>query len=93
MPVKKYMLDGRKIRSVDDLYDQIQAALSVPDFFGRNLDALWDVLSTDTEGPFEIVWKHASTSQKAMKKDFERILQFFKDLEDDRSDFKLTLEK
>ncbi|MCK7468404.1 MAG: barstar family protein [Desulfosudis oleivorans] len=46
------------IRSLDDLYDQLASRLSLPAHFGRNLDALWDVLSTDIEGPFEIVWKH-----------------------------------
>jgi hypothetical protein len=32
-------------RSLDDLYDQLQADLALPGWFGRNLDALADVLS------------------------------------------------
>ncbi|HPI54933.1 MAG TPA: barstar family protein [Chitinophagaceae bacterium] len=38
-------LDGRHIQSMDDFYDQLQDALSLPDYFGRNLDALFDILS------------------------------------------------
>lgn len=38
-------IDGRHIQSMDDLYDQLRDALSLPDYFGRNLDALYDILS------------------------------------------------
>ena len=93
MPVKRCTLDGRSISSIDDFYDQLEAKLSLPDHFGRNLDGLWDVLSTDVEGPFEIVWKDADFSKKSMKRDFERVIQLLKDLEDDRTDFKLKIEK
>lgn len=38
---KRFVLDGRKIRSEEDFYDQIDAQIGCP---GRNLDALVDVL-------------------------------------------------
>jgi hypothetical protein len=50
--IRSAILLGRAIHSLDDLYDQISTRLSLPAHFGRNLDALWDVLSTDVEGPF-----------------------------------------
>lgn len=92
MPVKQCMLDGRAIRSLDDLYDLLSSRLSLPKHFGRNLDALWDVLSTDVEGPFEIVWQHADDSKKLMGKDFDRVLKSLQELEDERDDFKLKIE-
>lgn len=64
MPIKRCALNGKTIRSLDDLYDQLSKRLSLPKHFGRNLDALWDVLSTDVEGPFEITWRHADSSKK-----------------------------
>ena len=69
------------------------APLSLPEHFGRNLDALWDVLSTDVEGPFEIVWKHSGDSKKLMGKDFDRAVKLFKDLQKERDDFTLKIEK
>ena len=93
MPVKRCTLNGRAISSIDDFYEQLETKLSIPNHFGRNLDALWDVLTTDIKGPFEIVWKDAEASKKSMKRDFERVLQLLKDLEDDRRDFKLRIEK
>jgi len=92
MPMRQCTLDGKTIRSLDDLYDQLSIQLSLPEHFGRNLDALWDVFSTDVEGPFEIVWKHTGDSKKAMGKDFERVVKLLQELEKERDDFTLRTE-
>ncbi len=66
MPVKKYVLDGQAIQSLDSFYQVIGKVLPLPDYFGRNLDALADVLTTDLDGPCEILWEHATVSKQAM---------------------------
>lgn len=93
MPIKQCVLDGRMIRSLDDLYDQLSFQLSLPEHFGRNLDALWDVLSTDVAGPIGIVWKYTTHSKKLMGKDFYRTVKLLKGLEKERDDFTLKIEK
>jgi ribonuclease inhibitor len=93
MPIKQCTLDGKTVRSLDDLYDQLSIRLSLPEHFGRNLDALWDVLSTDVRGPFEIVWKHAGDSKKLMGNDFNRAVKLLKDLQKERDDFTLKIEE
>ena len=93
MPINRCVLNGKSIRSLDDLYDQISTRFSLPAHFGRNLDALWDVLSTDIEGPFEIVWEHSADSKKLMGKDFNRATKLLKDLQKERNDFTLKIEK
>jgi ribonuclease inhibitor len=92
MRIKRCTLNGLKIKSLDNLYDRLENRLSLPPHFGRNLDALWDVLSTDVEGPFEIVWTHSDDSKKSMGKDFQRVIKLLKELKKERDDFKLTLE-
>jgi ribonuclease inhibitor len=93
MPIRQCTLDGKTIRSLDDLYDQLSIPLSLPEHFGRNLDALWDVLSTDVEGSFKIVWKHTGDSRKLMGKDFDRAVKLLKHLQKERDDFTLKIEK
>lgn len=93
MPIRQCTLDGKTVRSLDDFYDQLSIRLSLPEHFGRNLDALWDVLSTDVEGPFEIVWKHTGDSKKLMGKDFDRAVKLLKDLQKERKDFTLKIEE
>jgi ribonuclease inhibitor len=89
MPVKKYILNGSAIQSLSDFYDEITQALSLPGYFGRNLDALSDVLTTDIEGPFEIVWESSSASKKTMKKDYSKIAALLKLIARQRDDFKI----
>ena len=91
MPLKKYTLNGSAIHSLDDLYDQLARQLTLPPHFGRNLDALWDLLSTDLEGPFEICWKHTAESKKFMGRDYARAIKLLRDLEKERADFRLKI--
>ena len=92
MPVKQCILDGSKIRSLDDLYDQISNQISLPGHFSRNLDALWDVLSADIEGPFEIIWKQSDISKNLLGINYDRMLGLFQELEKERSDFVFKIE-
>ena len=94
MPVKRSVkhckLPGRSIRSIEEFYDAIARKLQLPEYFGRNLDALWDVLTTDIAGPVEIVWEDSAASKKSMGKDFEKVLTLLRDVEKERDDFEVT---
>jgi len=92
MPVKRYTVDGNKIRTLDDFYDRISHRMNLSDHFGRNLDALWDVLAFDIEGSFEIKWMHADKSRKSMGEDFDRVVKLLRELEEERDDFHLNIE-
>ena len=39
-------LDGTVLTSKEELHNTVFYQLALPDYYGRNLDALWDVLST-----------------------------------------------
>ena len=41
----KYILNGMNMTSREAAHDEIVRVLPVPDYYGRNLDALWDVVS------------------------------------------------
>ena len=95
MPMKKKrcLLSGKTVRSLDIFYDEIARQLAFPKHFGRNLDALWDVLSTDIEGPIEVGWKNPDSSRLEMGGDFDRVLAVLKDVEKARKDFRVRLGK
>lgn len=90
MPVKKYVLNGGAIQSLSDFYDEITRLLSLPGYFGRNLDALADVLTTDIQGPFEIAWELSSASKKAMGNDYSKIAALLKRVARERDDFRIA---
>ncbi|MFE7594281.1 barstar family protein [Kitasatospora sp. NPDC057512] len=69
-------IDGSRIRTVSDVHDALAGPLDFGPYYGRNLNALWDRLSTDVERPVEIVWEDSATSRERLGAEvFERIVQ------------------
>ena len=93
MRKKRCLLSGKTVRSLDVFYDEMARQLGFPKHFGRNLDALWDVLSADIEGPVEVVWENPDSSRLAMGRDFDRLLAVLKDVQKARKDFRVHLGK
>ncbi|NVN93129.1 MAG: barstar family protein [Desulfuromonadales bacterium] len=95
MPVKKTtcIIDGRNVRSLEEFYGELSRQLPFPPTFGNNLDALWDVLTTDIAGSLRIVWNGAETSHRAMGKDFETVVALLRDVGKERKDFSVTIQE
>lgn len=49
-------LDTTEVESVEAFYDEVTTAWELPSYFGRNLDALFDVLGDLTVEPLVLVW-------------------------------------
>lgn len=59
-------LDGHQIRTEADFHRQVAALLDFGPYYGRNLDALRDRLSTDVPRPVHLTWTAARASRAAM---------------------------
>jgi ribonuclease inhibitor len=44
---KSYLINGKKILNKHQLHDYLIHVFQLPEYYGRNLDALWDCLSTN----------------------------------------------
>jgi len=49
--MKDIILQGSQMQTRTAMHDHLAAVLPAPDYYGRNLDALWDVLSSGS-------WRH-----------------------------------
>lgn len=49
----KVVLDGSRMTDRESLWDYVKEVLFLPDYFGRNLDALYDVL-TEHRAPLTV---------------------------------------
>ncbi|MET3651789.1 barstar family protein [Dyella japonica] len=67
-------IDGAFIRSEADFHAVLAEELGLPSHYGRNLDAMWDVLSTDVERPVVLVWKNSRLSSDALGGKFAQIV-------------------
>jgi ribonuclease inhibitor len=68
------------VRTAEEFHRQIAGAFLFPDYYGRNLDALWDVLRIDIERPSELIWLDAKLSRKAMPSEFKQLVRLFEEL-------------
>ena len=66
---------GSKIYTGQDFHNQISKIFSIQDYYGNNLDALWDLLSTNVERPITLVWKDAIFSKNQLKSTFIEIIK------------------
>ena len=67
-------IDGASVRSEADFHAVLVEKLGLPSHYGRNLDAMWDVLSTDVERPLVLVWKNSKLSSDALGGKFAQIV-------------------
>ena len=74
-----YILDGKKILTSQQFHEQIMKVIpDFPDFYGKNLDALWDVLSGFIDTNIKIIWKDHAISREAMGEHFDGIIETFR---------------
>ena len=67
------VINGSDIKTEADFHKHLAVALDFPPHYGSNLDALWDILSTDIERPITLVWENSAVSKEAMGDEFTRI--------------------
>ena len=91
----KLILDGNAIKSEGDFHDAIDHAAHAAGFegYGRNLDALWDVITAILPLPVDARWLNADACRDALGDRFGRIVWVFRDAEQELgSSFRFTLE-
>ncbi len=83
-------LDGRQ-RSKRAVLARLARELGFPAHFRPNLDALFDVLTTDLEGPITIDWRLTGNARKALAGDYDAIARTLADAARARDDLTLRL--
>lgn len=58
------VLDGTKMNSKEEFHAELIKKFQLPEYYGKNRDALWDLLSTDLPTPSKIRWIKYSTAKK-----------------------------
>lgn len=69
-----YELDGRRLSDRQEAHTYLQEMLPLPDYYGKNLDALYDVLTENNKDT--ILWiLHASAVDPAIASVFEDAME------------------
>lgn len=74
--MKTVSFDFERIGSMEDFYKIAKNELRLPDYFGENLDALWDCLTGDLELPVQVRFINLSMNQLEQ---FDKLIGLFED--------------
>ena len=91
--MKKYIFDRNEFKWAEEFYDLIQKEMELPDWFGKNADALWDMLTGYVDMPCEIILKNFTGKENDYNEEIiTKILQCLFDAEKQfPNDFKITI--
>ena len=62
----KIIIDGWDIENKNDFYQRIDDQMELPDYFGRNLDALYDIFTEKEPGTITIEFVHYDALEEAL---------------------------
>ena len=71
-------LDGREMRDRATTHNYLKEHLNLPDYYGRNLDALYDLLTENGEGR-TIILSHKSEMEQQLSHYAVALLDTFQD--------------
>ncbi|HJA89491.1 MAG TPA: barstar family protein [Candidatus Jeotgalibaca merdavium] len=77
--MEQIILDGREFLDKETSHDYLSRQLGLADHYGRNLDALWDCLTTDFT-PKRIVIRHPQAISQQLGRYGVMLLSLFSQL-------------
>lgn len=83
------ILKGDEIKSVSDFHAKIKELLELPEYYGENLDALWDCLTGWVETPLTLIWKDFNLSKESLGEYAEKIFNLFQDAQKEVNGLKI----
>lgn len=90
--MKKYIFNRDEFTWAEEFYDIIKKKMELPNYFGCNADALWDMLTGYIDTPCEIVLVGFGKEENVYNRNFlQRIISCFEDAAKEYPEqFKLT---
>jgi ribonuclease inhibitor len=86
------ILKGSKINTIEEFHKEISEILEFPNYYGNNLDALWDCLIGWVEPPLTIIWKDFELSKERLGTFAIKVKLIFEDAAKEIDDFKIEFQ-
>jgi len=80
-PWIKRVIDFTDCKSIYDLHEVVMKELEFPDFYGRNLDAMWDCVTGMMYTPADITVRGISNPNPFVAEKIQGMIEVFKDAE------------
>ncbi len=79
------------LRSPQAILEKFARDLDFPDWFGRNLDALYDLLTGWVEGPVRIVWRRDARTRRELGEWGEALRRLLEEVAAERQDVEVEI--
>ncbi len=80
--MKQYTVDFSKTKTWWEFHQALKKGLGLPEYYGKNADALWDCMTSDIENPAIIYIKGVKDLPKELDREIQLTLEVFKDTEE-----------
>lgn len=84
------LLNGKRMTSRKSTHLYLKRKLNLPSYYGNNLDALWDILSTSSD-PMDIVLFNKDALNDNLGSYSSGLLSVFKDVSEDNKNVKFRI--
>ncbi len=95
--MKTIVIDFSKCKYPMDLHNELREKLELPEWYGNNLDALWDMLTGFIETPITITvtFKPETQAAENLRESVLKIIETFKEAvaEDEELKFNCDIKK
>lgn len=78
-----FILDFSEIKTVFGLHQYLKEVFDLPDYYGNNMDALWDCLSCCYDVSTTIELRNLAVLRKRLEQTTQIMLEVFQDLHDE----------
>jgi len=68
-------IEGIRVFSDKDFHSQLAKELGVHQFYGKNLAALWDLLSVGVERPLVLIWRDHAQYKGRSESNYAKIIE------------------
>ena len=92
--MKTVIIDFSECEYPLDLHNEIKEKLELPEWYGNNLDALWDMLTGFIETPVSItvIFKPETKATENLKESVLKIIETFKEASEEDEEIKFSYE-
>lgn len=93
--LKKYILDFSECNYLGGIHQKIQTVLGLPDWYGQNLDALWDAITGIMYLPAEItiIFQPQTIQALQLSEEVDKIITVFKEAANEFGEIVLNIVK
>lgn len=86
-------IDFSECKYVHDLHEELKNKLELPDFYGRNLDALWDSITGIMDTPAYITISGIGKLPKDLRSTVDKMIDVFRRAEIMYGDVRIRVEE